>query len=50
MSPVPDQPKIYHITHVDNLVKIVDDGCLWSDARRIEMGLTVNVVGMSRIK
>lgn len=28
MSPVPAQPKIYHITHVDNLAAIVTKGTL----------------------
>lgn len=30
--PVPAEPKIYHIVHVDRLPSIVKDGCLWSDA------------------
>lgn len=30
--PVPAQPKIYHIVHVDNLASIVADGCLWPDS------------------
>lgn len=30
--PVPDQPKIYHIVHADNLPSIVADGWLLSDA------------------
>ncbi|MCB9920526.1 MAG: DUF4433 domain-containing protein [Planctomycetes bacterium] len=29
---VPDQPKIYHIVHVDRLESIVTDGFLWCDA------------------
>lgn len=29
--PVPANPKIYHITHVDNLASIVADGCVWPD-------------------
>lgn len=43
-------PKIYHITHVDNLAPIVASGLLWSDAKRLELGLDCRVVGMSSIK
>ena len=50
MRAPPTNPKIYHITHVDNLAKIARDGLLWSDAKRIEMGLECHLVGMSRIK
>ena len=47
--PVPAQPKIYHIVHVDNLASIVADGCLWSDAEMVQrQGGTV--IGMSSIK
>jgi hypothetical protein len=47
---VPNAPKIYHITHLRNLTRIVNDGCLYSDAKRIELGLECNVVGLSGIK
>lgn len=47
--PVPERPKIYHITHVNNLASIVD-GTLWSDAERIRQGLNCEVIGMSEIK
>lgn len=50
MMQPPAQPKIYHITHLDNLPKIIDAACLWSDAKRIELGLDCNLVGMSTIK
>jgi len=50
MSPPPAEPKIYHITHVDNLPGIVADGCLWSDAARISRGVGCALVGMSKIK
>ncbi len=50
MSSPPKNPKIFHITHVDNLAKIVQDELLWSDAKRIEMDLECHLVGMSRIK
>ncbi|OFV93416.1 MAG: hypothetical protein A3H28_16380 [Acidobacteria bacterium RIFCSPLOWO2_02_FULL_61_28] len=47
--PIPERPKIYHITHLDNLSKIVDD-VLWSDAERIRRGLECTIVGMNEIK
>lgn len=50
MSPMPDHPKIYHITHVDNISKIIREGVLWSDAERIRQSLDCEVVGMSEIK
>lgn len=43
-------PKIYHITHAANLPRIMDAGVLWSDAKRIELGLDCKIVGMSTIK
>lgn len=46
---VPEHPKIYHITHIENLPKIVDS-VLWSDAERIRQGLNCTTVGMSEIK
>lgn len=50
MATVPSQPKIYHITHLRNLPQIVTSGRLWSDAKRLEIGLGVFLVGMSKIK
>jgi hypothetical protein len=49
MVPVPKRPKIYHITHIDNLASMVDD-LIWSDAERIRRGLQCEVVGMTEIK
>lgn len=49
MSSVPQNAKIYHITHVSNLSKIVDD-VLWSDAERIRQAMDCTVVGMREIK
>ncbi len=47
--PVPAQPKIYHIVHVDNLASIVGDGFLWSDSVMVQrQGGTV--IGMGSIK
>ena len=50
MTRIPDAPKIYHITHVENLAPIVRAGVLWSDAKRVELALDCKVVGMSNIK
>lgn len=50
MAFVPDRPKVYHITHVDNLPGIVQSSCLWSDSKRLELGREVTVVGMTGIK
>ncbi|NQT53884.1 DUF4433 domain-containing protein [bacterium] len=50
VTPVPANPKVYHITHVRNLAGIVREGVLWSDAKRIELGLDSHLVGMSSIK
>jgi len=47
---VPNKPKIYHITHVDNLSQIARSGCLWSDARRHSENCQCRIVGMSEIK
>jgi hypothetical protein len=50
MSDPPANPKICHITHVNNLPGIIQADGLWSDAKRIELGLGTNLIGMSRIK
>jgi hypothetical protein len=50
MSDPPANPKICHITHVNNLPGIIESGGLWSDARRLELGLATSLIGMSRIK
>ena len=50
MSQIPQNPKIYHITHIDNLDNILRDDVLWSDAKRLEHGLECEIVGMSEIK
>lgn len=49
MTPTPSRPKIYHITHVDNLAQIAADGCLYSDRLMVERG-GATVVGMATIK
>ncbi len=50
MSPPPSQPRIYHITHVDNLESIAQCGELWSDGVCKNNNLTNKQVGMSAIK
>ena len=41
---------ISHITHIDNLASILQQGCLWSDAKRIELGLVNQNIGYNHIK
>jgi ssDNA thymidine ADP-ribosyltransferase, DarT len=48
VSGPPENPKIYHITHVDNLPSIIAAGELISDAAIIEQGGPPAVIGMSR--
>jgi hypothetical protein len=50
VTPPPAQPKLYHITHIDNLPAIVRDGCLVSDATMILRGGPAQSIGMSDIK
>lgn len=50
MTGIAQSPKIYHITHINNLAQILSAGVIWSDARCLELGLTCEVVGMSEIK
>lgn len=42
--------KISHITHIDNLASILGQGCLWSDAKRIELSLVNKNIGYRHIK
>jgi hypothetical protein len=46
----PARPKIYHITHVDNLGAIASEGELVSDATMIARGGPAAAIGMSGIK
>jgi hypothetical protein len=48
--PVPAQPKIYHICHVDRLPSIVTDGCLWCDAEAARRNPPGTTIGMNEIK
>ncbi len=50
MTSAPSNPKIYHITHVDNLPSIATGMGIVSDAQRIASGLSCSLVGMSTIK
>jgi len=48
--PVPAQPKIYHIVHVDRLLSIIQDSCLWCDAEILRRALPGTTIGMNGIK
>jgi hypothetical protein len=50
MASIPNSPKIYHITHVSNLLNIAASMELVSDANRIANGLLCSLVGMATIK
>ena len=50
MTAPPPRPKIYHITHVDNLPAIIAAGGLISDAAMIARGGPAAPIGMSTIK
>ena len=43
-------PKIYHLTHVDNLQSIVAAGELIPEASIVQQGVSPTAVAMSRIK
>jgi hypothetical protein len=47
---IPDEPKIYHITHIDRLASIIADRYLWCDAEIARRDTPGSVIGMSRIK
>ncbi len=48
---VPEQPKIYHIVHVDRLSSIIEDGSLWCDAEIVRRSPTPSAtIGMNHIK
>ena len=50
MTPPPDRPQLYHITHIDNLPSILQDGGLRSDAVMIARGGPAAAIGMNSIK
>ena len=50
MSKIPDNPKIYHIVHVDRLASIISAGHLYSDRIVQQNGLAGTNIGMTNIK
>ncbi len=50
MTTPPAQPKVYHVTHIDNLASIVAAGCIEADGRRIRQGGGQTSIGMTEIK
>lgn len=48
--PMPAQPKIYHIVHVDRLASIIADGAICSDAVMMQRPGIGTTIGMSGIK
>lgn len=50
MSSPPANPRIYHITHVDNLPAIIAHGGLMSDAAMIALGGPPAAIGMRNLK
>ena len=50
MTTPPAQPKVYHITHVDNLASIVAAGCIEADGRRVVQSGGQTSIGMTEIK
>ncbi len=50
MSLSPDRPQLYHITHIDNLPSILQDGGLRSDAAMLARGGPAAAIGMGSIK
>lgn len=46
----PDKPKIYHITHVNNLPQIVQVGALWSDRKCVDNNVNCAGIASSEIK
>lgn len=50
MASLPPGPKIYHITHLQNLASIATTLELVSDAKRVASGLSCSLVGLSTIK
>ncbi|MCD4671614.1 MAG: DUF4433 domain-containing protein [Anaerolineaceae bacterium] len=50
MTTPPVRPKIYHITHVDNLASIVAADYIEADGRRVGQGGDQTSIGMTEIK
>lgn len=47
---VPQEPKIYHIVHVDRLPSVINSGELWCDAEIVQQAAPGTAIGMSGIK
>lgn len=50
MAPVPANPKIYHIVHIDRLASIIQCNGLLSDAALLAQSLAGTTIGMDKIK
>lgn len=50
MTGIPNRPRIYHITHVENLPSILASGGLRSDAAMVARGGPAASIGMGEIK
>lgn len=48
--PIPREPKIYHIAHIDRLHSIIADAYLWCDAQVVRRSLPGTMIGMNDIK
>ena len=48
--PIPAEPKIYHIVHVDRLQSIAEDSWLWCDAEILRRSPPGTTIGMNKIK
>jgi hypothetical protein len=48
--PVPAEPKIYHILHIDRLSSIIEDHQLWCDAEIARRSPSGTSIGMNHIK
>ena len=48
--PIPAEPKIYHIVHVDKLPSIISEGRLWCDAEFTRRSLPGTTIGINSIK
>ena len=46
----PQEPKLYHILHVDRLPSVVRDRTLWSDAEIVRRNPAGTTIGMETIK
>lgn len=47
---IPEQPKIYHIVHVDRLPSIINDQHLWCDSEIVKRAPPGTTIGMNSIK